>query len=1605
MGLGDAFGALTDSAKDAYHDFVPDPVEDKIEGAVETGGEVLNKGANFAADQMDKAGWGTAADLTRSGGDVIANKTGGNVAERELGETEEANKLIHGSPTKLRSTADHLRDFQKAFNQVGRGLKGLDSQHLKGETADAFRRSVEAQPKKWFKAADACEKAAKALADFSRTVDWAQAEAADAITLFNKGKAASDRHQSNVSFYNDALKAYKEIPEKERVPGSLPDRPPADDPGEAQMQEAREKLAEARRQRDEAARAANTQTEAARDAAPPKPSYAQQARSGLTGGLLAVEHRIGGFANTGSSALNFAKGMSPITPHNVLNPDEYQTNLNSTAAGFKALANDPTGAVKQAYQSFLQDPEAFIGGGAFDVITGGSGRAAGVAARASRSGARHADDLAPSGRPPKSGPESERPGRESLDKEPDNASREGGDKETGKDPVDFATGRMLMPQTDLTLPGVLPLVFRRQFESSYRAGRWFGPTWSSTVDQRLEIDAEGVVLHGESNLLVAYPHPEPGTPVLPEKGPRRALERTSEGDYVLTDPGTCEVLHFTGPGGPAGCEGVALLEEISDRNGNRITFEYDEHGVPLSLVHSGGYHVRVETDQEAGRIAALHLAAAGPDGRDLEVVRFGYDTHGNLTEVTGSAGRPLRFGYDAEGRITSWTDTNDSRYEYAYDEHDRCVWQSGVDGHMCVTFEYGPVDPATGHRVTKVTDAPGDVSYCLVNDKDQVVAFTDPTGATTRTERDTRHRVLAHTDALGRTTRLERDAEGRVVRVLRPDGTAVTCAYDDAGFLSRYAGPDGAAWEHVHDERGNRVRSTESSGATTHYTYDDAGRLTSVTDALGHVTRVHCDEAGLPLEITEPPPAPDGPSPVTTYLRDAFGRPVLVTNPLGETVRLSWTVEGKPLIRTGPDGTAEHWEWDGEGNCTRHVDAAGGETTYEYTHFDLLSARTGPDGVRYTFTHNARLRLTEVTNPQGLTWSYDYDAAGRLVAETDFDGRRHSYELDAAGQLASRTTPLGERTSYERDVLGRTVRKDAAGAVTTYTYDPAGRLTHAHSPDAELLRQYDKAGRLKTELVNGRALTHAYDTLGRPTRRTTPTGAVSTYTYDAAGNRTALTADGHTLTSSHDAAGHERERTLGDGASLSWTWDPAGRLTGQALNPRSAEEGWQRSYTYRPDGHLIAVDDSREGTSRYALDATGRVTAVSARDWTESYAYDEAGNQTAAHWPTTHPGTEAQGPRTYAGTRIRTAGRLRYEHDAAGRVTTRQKRRLSRRPDTWRYTWDAEDHLTQVTTPDGTTWHYTYDPLGRRIAKHSVTERVDFTWDGPTLIEQTTTGPSLPNPVTLTWNHRGLHPISQTERITDETTQREVDTRFFAIVTDLIGTPTALVTEDGTTAWHTQRTLWGTTTWNTDATTYTPLRFPGQYFDPETALHYNFHRHYDPETARYLSPDPLGLGPAPNPVAYVENPHTWADPLGLAPVDGGCPNGGSWDPAEEPFLYRGVSYATENDPAWQMKMYQDALGGRAEPRGGHSDVQRHVGGDGATDSVFTSWTTDYADMALDCSQMGNGPGVVLRMPNADGDGFHRVPGVSYPYPEGEVTIRGPVGHAEISVNGGPWHRP
>nr|WP_162931213.1 RHS repeat-associated core domain-containing protein [Streptomyces sporangiiformans] len=1030
------------------------------------------------------------------------------------------------------------------------------------------------------------------------------------------------------------------------------------------------------------------------------------------------------------------------------------------------------------------------------------------------------------------------------------------------DPIDLATGKMYLPQTDIELPGLLPLVLSRRVESGYGVGWWFGPCWASTLDEHLEIDAQGVVYVTEAGQLLPYPHPEgPDAPILPEAGQRWPLRRLDDGGYAVFQTDTGHTRFFTAPEG-----GVARLRQITDRNGHSITFDHDEYGAPTAVRHSAGYHVKVDT--EDGRVIALHLVGAAADGTDVTVKRFGY-TDGLLTEDINSSGLPLRYRYDERGRVISWTDRNDSGYTYTYDELDRCIAESGEGGHFTLTLDYDQTLPEyPGHKVTVLTTAEGAVSRFVVNDACQVIAEIDPLGHTTRTTYDRYHHLTSQTDPLGHVTEYVNDEAGHPLVIRRPDGRETRATYNELGLVTETVLPDGLRWARTYDERGNGLTLTDPTGATSHFAYDEHGRLTEFTDALGRTTHLTCDQAGLTVEAVDPLGGR------TRFERDAFGRPVAETGPMNTMTRWEWTTEGNLIRLVRPDGANESWTYDAEGNCLSHTDAGGAQTHYEYSHFDLLTARTEPDGARYRFEYNAQLQLTQVTNAHGLTWDYTYDAAGQLVAESDFDGRIVGYERDAAGRLISRRTPLGEIIRYTHDALGQLTRTEAGGRATDFTYDPAGQLVRALWPDGELTRTYDPAGRLTAETVDGRTLHLAYDAVGQLVERRTPSGVRTVYTYDAAGQRTQLATAGRTLASAYDAAGRETSRRWGNAVHMYQSWDAVGRPLSRQLTAPGGPVLPPQDHTWRPDGALTMAGDQR-----YTQDRAGRVTEVRGPDWTESYAYDESGNQAEAHWPSGHPGAEAVGARTYEGTRLMSAGSVHYEHDAGGRLTSRRRTRLSRRPDVWQYTWDAQDRLTSVTVPDGTVWRYRYDPFGRRIAKQhlsadgsSVLEETLFTWYEATLVEQSSASVQWPSVQTLTWefDEGGVAPVAQTDRYTSASAaasapQDEIDARFYAIVTDLIGTPTELLDETGTVAWRRSSTLWGSTTWNPDATAYIPLRFPGQYHDLETGHHYNVHRHYDPETGRYLSADPLGLLPAPNPVAYVHNPLTWADPLGLSP--------------------------------------------------------------------------------------------------------------------------------------------
>jgi RHS repeat-associated protein len=112
--------------------------------------------------------------------------------------------------------------------------------------------------------------------------------------------------------------------------------------------------------------------------------------------------------------------------------------------------------------------------------------------------------------------------------------------------------------------------------------------------------------------------------------------------------------------------------------------------------------------------------------------------------------------------------------------------------------------------------------------------------------------------------------------------------------------------------------------------------------------------------------------------------------------------------------------------------------------------------------------------------------------------------------------------------------------------------------------------------------------------------------------------------------------------------------------------------------------------------------------------------------------------------------------------------------------------------------------------------------------------------------------------------------KLYTLEVDSLDTPRTARNESGAIIWQWNSDAFGTTLPNEDPdgdgiSTKINLRFPGQYYDAESGLHYNMARYYDPKSGRYLQPDPIGLAGGMNSFGYVEgNPVNFIDRKGLS---------------------------------------------------------------------------------------------------------------------------------------------
>ncbi|HUW29653.1 MAG TPA: Ig-like domain-containing protein [Sulfuriferula sp.] len=193
--------------------------------------------------------------------------------------------------------------------------------------------------------------------------------------------------------------------------------------------------------------------------------------------------------------------------------------------------------------------------------------------------------------------------------------------------------------------------------------------------------------------------------------------------------------------------------------------------------------------------------------------------------------------------------------------------------------------------------------------------------------------------------------------------------------------------------------------------------------------------------------------------------------------------------------------------------------------------------------------------------------------------------------------------------------------------------------------------------------------------------------------------------------------------------------------------------------------------------------------------------------------------------------------------------------------------------------------------------RVDF-YSGPILLAAATAVPysytwsNIPvGSYTFTAVATDIRNVSATSSPVSVTIGAAPATPIYYIYTDQLNTPRLITDTANSVVWRNDQA----DPFNASAPYDDPgntghhfvfnLRFPGQYYDQETGLAYNYYRDYDANTGRYVQSDPIGLNGGLNTYGYAnQNPLKYTDPDGLDPDPLSSPSGsGGFSPAPTPF--------------------------------------------------------------------------------------------------------------------------
>lgn len=533
------------------------------------------------------------------------------------------------------------------------------------------------------------------------------------------------------------------------------------------------------------------------------------------------------------------------------------------------------------------------------------------------------------------------------------------------------------------------------------------------------------------------------------------------------------------------------------------------------------------------------------------------------------------------------------------------------------------------------------------------------------------------------------------------------------------------------------------------------------------------------------------------------------------------------------------------------------------------------------------LSATSLTSPHSA--SAAEPTAAKMVEMKSTDAGTSQLFFDEAGRPIREIDATGSRLEIQYDKQGRMIEKrlsDKQGFSETTTYHyKENQLVKVESPSMTERMEYDAHGRLiaRTAAIHpvdsGKnqifVTRFQYDPSNnsrdaRPSGIMLPNGAAlrvkaysdGAFDVHAANFQLPAGLDGPLYSNSGNGKnGPQRVAMLASGLMDQLSFDPYGHVTGGAtailaspppfdsiLNQtriRYDENGRWRLYDtllqrqfpeYDEQGHLTRVKwqspDKKELVERLRIGAA----TVGESQW--QYRHDDRGNRIASSW-THQPALQGK-----SADRKQEAsflpGTHRYQnvpYDAAGRPLEWNG---------WKLRWHPGGQILSMTHKDGRSIQYSYNHRGERVARREGKQWTFYDYqDGLLHAEIGAQRPLMRS----WWHHQGM-PLLMIDALKADKTH---DARW--ILVDPRGLPYAALTPHNTLSWSQSFGPFGEVLPDTpypSALKWQPqalsdaerrmadpaLRFPGHWADPTTGLHFTKRGEYDPDTGRYLAPQP-----------------------------------------------------------------------------------------------------------------------------------------------------------------------